>query len=185
MKSNFAPDDVKLMGGACDEAWNILRTALLSPSDDYEKHVRRQMAARVMAALENGERDPGMSEVHRSEIAAWTPTSRFSNAHSNWLLRVATAMFPKSRGSSSQRGLSDPPSRGASPVQAAHGGNHLSTQAHRKNAPRLSNFPGVVRLTAPTRGPAQETCRVVLGEARVTQQAPRRGHQCQQRYRRG
>ena len=58
MKSNFAPHDVKLMGGACDEAWKMLQTALLSPSDDYEKHVRSEMAARVMTAMEMGERDP-------------------------------------------------------------------------------------------------------------------------------
>jgi len=58
MRSNLAPDDVKLMGGACDEAWKILRTSLLSPSGDYEKHVRSEMAARVMTALEDGERDP-------------------------------------------------------------------------------------------------------------------------------
>jgi hypothetical protein len=58
MKPNFAPDDLKLMGSVCDDAWKLLRTALLSPSEDYEKHVRGEMAARVMAALENGERDP-------------------------------------------------------------------------------------------------------------------------------
>ena len=48
MKSNFGPDDLKLMGVACDDAWKMLRTALLSPSADYEKHVRSEMAARVM-----------------------------------------------------------------------------------------------------------------------------------------
>ena len=56
MKSNFAPDDVKLMGGACDDAWKILRTALVMPSEDYEKGIRSRMAARVMAALDEGER---------------------------------------------------------------------------------------------------------------------------------
>ena len=36
----------------------VLRTAVLSPSEDYEKHVRSEMAARVMTAMEMGERDP-------------------------------------------------------------------------------------------------------------------------------
>jgi hypothetical protein len=58
MKTNFGPEDVRLMGSACDEAWKILRTALLLPSADYQQGVRRRMAARVMAALEDGERDP-------------------------------------------------------------------------------------------------------------------------------
>ena len=58
MKSNFAPEDVKLMGSACDEAWIILQTALLSPSEDYRKSVRSRKAGRVMTALEDGERDP-------------------------------------------------------------------------------------------------------------------------------
>jgi hypothetical protein len=55
----FEPDDVRLMGRVCDEAWRILRTALVMPSQDYEKSVRGRMAGRVMAALEEGERDPG------------------------------------------------------------------------------------------------------------------------------
>ncbi len=58
MKPIFGPDDLRLMGGACDEAWNILGPALVSPSEDYEKSVRRRMAGRVIAAVENGERDP-------------------------------------------------------------------------------------------------------------------------------
>ncbi len=55
----FEPEDVRLMGGACDEAWKILRTALVLPSEDYQKSTRSRMAARVMAAVEDGERDPG------------------------------------------------------------------------------------------------------------------------------
>ena len=58
MKPNFAPDDVKLMGGACDNAWKILRTALVMPSGEYEKGIRSRMAGRVIAAVEDGERDP-------------------------------------------------------------------------------------------------------------------------------
>jgi hypothetical protein len=58
MKSNFAPEDVTLMGRTCDEAWTILQTALLFPSEEYQNSVRNRMAARVMAALEDGERDP-------------------------------------------------------------------------------------------------------------------------------
>jgi hypothetical protein len=59
MKSTtaFEPDDVRLM--VCDEAWRILRTALVMPSEDYEKSVRGRMAGRVLTALEEGERDPG------------------------------------------------------------------------------------------------------------------------------
>ena len=55
----FEPDDVRLMGGVCDEAWKILRTALVMPSENYEKGVRGRMAGRVMTALKEGERDPG------------------------------------------------------------------------------------------------------------------------------
>jgi hypothetical protein len=58
MKSNFAPDDLKLMGSACDDAWKILRTALVMPSEDYENGIRSRMAGRVIAAVEDGERDP-------------------------------------------------------------------------------------------------------------------------------
>ena len=58
MKPNFAPEDVRLMGSACDEAWKILRTALLLPSADYQQSVRTRMAARVMSAVADGERDP-------------------------------------------------------------------------------------------------------------------------------
>jgi len=54
----FEPDDVRLMGGACDEAWKILRTALVLHSEDYERSVRNRMAGRVIIALEDGERDP-------------------------------------------------------------------------------------------------------------------------------
>ena len=56
--SNIGPDDVRLMGGVCDEAWKFLRTALVSTSEDYEKRIRGTMADRVIAALEKGERDP-------------------------------------------------------------------------------------------------------------------------------
>ena len=58
MKSNFAPDDVKLMGSACDDAWKIIRTALVGPSQEYEEGIRSGMASRVIAAVEAGERDP-------------------------------------------------------------------------------------------------------------------------------
>jgi hypothetical protein len=58
MKSNFAPEDVKLMGSACDEAWTILRTALVMSSDDYENGIRCRMVSRVIAAVGDGERDP-------------------------------------------------------------------------------------------------------------------------------
>lgn len=58
MQSNFAPEDVRLMGRACDQAWAILQTALLLPSGEYPRSIRTRMAARVMAALEDGERDP-------------------------------------------------------------------------------------------------------------------------------
>jgi hypothetical protein len=58
MKPIFGPNDVRLMGGACDEAWSILGPALVSPSVDYENSVRRRMAGRVIAAVEQGERDP-------------------------------------------------------------------------------------------------------------------------------
>ena len=34
------------------------RTALVSPSEDYERSIRGRMAGRVIAALEDGERDP-------------------------------------------------------------------------------------------------------------------------------
>ena len=54
----FEPDDVRLMGGVCDEAWTILRTALVMPTEVYEESIRGRMAARVMSALEDGERDP-------------------------------------------------------------------------------------------------------------------------------
>ena len=58
MKTNFGPEDVTLMGTACDQAWAILQTALLLPSGEYQRNIRSRMAARVMAALEEGERDP-------------------------------------------------------------------------------------------------------------------------------
>ena len=58
MKPSYGPDDVSLMATACDEAWKILETALVFPSDDYQKDTRRRMATRVMAAVEEGERDP-------------------------------------------------------------------------------------------------------------------------------
>ena len=29
MKSNFGPDDVKLMGVVCDDAWKLLRTGVV------------------------------------------------------------------------------------------------------------------------------------------------------------
>ena len=54
MKTNFGPDDLRLMGTACDQAWAILQTALLFSSGD----IRSRMAARVIAAVEDGERDP-------------------------------------------------------------------------------------------------------------------------------
>jgi len=56
--SFFEPEDVSLMGRACDEAWRILQTALVLPSEDYQKSVRTRMATRVIAAFEVGERDP-------------------------------------------------------------------------------------------------------------------------------
>ena len=58
MKTSFGPEDVTLMGTACDQAWAILKTALLLPSGEYQRNIRSRMAARVMAALEEGERDP-------------------------------------------------------------------------------------------------------------------------------
>ena len=54
----FEPDDVRLMGGVCDEAWTILRMALVMPTEGYQESIRGRMAARVMTALEDGERDP-------------------------------------------------------------------------------------------------------------------------------
>ena len=54
----FEPDDLRLMGGVCDEAWTILRTALVMPTEGYQESIRGRMAARVMSALEDGERDP-------------------------------------------------------------------------------------------------------------------------------
>ena len=50
----FEPQDVALMGNACDRAWRILQTALLRPSADYEKSIRTRMARRVLEAVEGG-----------------------------------------------------------------------------------------------------------------------------------
>jgi hypothetical protein len=58
MKPNFGPEDVGLMGRVCDEAWSVLSTVLVQPSVDYEQGTRRVMAERVIAAVEQGERDP-------------------------------------------------------------------------------------------------------------------------------
>lgn len=46
------------VGTACDQAWAILQTALLLPTGDYQRNLRGRMAARVIAAVEDGERDP-------------------------------------------------------------------------------------------------------------------------------
>jgi len=54
----FEPQEVMLMGKACDGAWEILQAALLQPSADFEKSLRARMACRVLAAVEDGERDP-------------------------------------------------------------------------------------------------------------------------------
>jgi hypothetical protein len=58
MKTNFQPEEVTLMGRACDEAWRVLQTALLLPYGEHQRNIRRGMACRVMAAVEHGERDP-------------------------------------------------------------------------------------------------------------------------------
>jgi hypothetical protein len=58
MQTSFQPEEITLMGTACDKAWAILQTALMFPSGDYQRSVRRRMAKRVMAALAEGERDP-------------------------------------------------------------------------------------------------------------------------------
>ena len=80
MKSNIAPEDVALMRGACDAAWRILQTALLFPSEEYQKSVRSRMAGRAMAALEDGERDPNQLKAIAQIPAATAQPSRFSSA---------------------------------------------------------------------------------------------------------
>jgi GAF domain-containing protein len=62
MQTSFEPEDLTLMGTACDQAWAILQTALLFPSGEYQRNIRSQMAVRVMAALADGERDPDQLE---------------------------------------------------------------------------------------------------------------------------
>lgn len=57
-QSNFDSDSVALMGRVCDEAWCELRAKIFFPLPADSDAFLHQMAARVMAAVSMGERDP-------------------------------------------------------------------------------------------------------------------------------
>ena len=56
---NFDPETVALMGHVCDEAWRKLQATTPCPTPAQEHELRSDLARRVMAAVVNGERDPG------------------------------------------------------------------------------------------------------------------------------
>jgi hypothetical protein len=56
--SNFDPDSVALMGRVCEEAWRQTQATIFFPLPEDSDAFLRQMAARVMAAVSMGERDP-------------------------------------------------------------------------------------------------------------------------------
>jgi|EndMetStandDraft_5_1072996.scaffolds.fasta_scaffold2073799_1 hypothetical protein len=57
-QSNFDPDSVALMGRVCDEAWRQTQATIFFPFAADSDAFLHQMAARVMAAVSLGERDP-------------------------------------------------------------------------------------------------------------------------------
>lgn len=57
-QSNFDPDSVALMGRVCDEVWCEMQATIFLPLPAHSDALLRQMAARVMAAVSMGERDP-------------------------------------------------------------------------------------------------------------------------------
>jgi hypothetical protein len=57
-QSNFDPDSVALMGRVCEEAWCEVQTTIFFPLPADSDAFLHQMAARVMAAVALGERDP-------------------------------------------------------------------------------------------------------------------------------
>jgi hypothetical protein len=55
---HFNPDALVLMGDVCDDVWKQQRSLVFYPTVEDEQEARGEIAARVMAAVANGERDP-------------------------------------------------------------------------------------------------------------------------------
>jgi hypothetical protein len=57
-QSNFDCETVALMGRVCDDAWRDLQATRFFPLPSDANEVLHRMAARIMAAVAEGERDP-------------------------------------------------------------------------------------------------------------------------------
>ena len=55
---SFDPDTVAMMGRVCDEAWEEARARLSFPDAADLSGLRNLVAARVMAAVAGGQRNP-------------------------------------------------------------------------------------------------------------------------------
>ena len=57
-QSNFDCETLALMGRVCDEAWRDLQATMFFPLPSDANETLQRIAARVMAAVAEGERDP-------------------------------------------------------------------------------------------------------------------------------
>jgi hypothetical protein len=57
-KSNFDCETVALMGRVCDDAWRDLQATMFFPLPSDAEETLHRIAARIMAAVAEGERDP-------------------------------------------------------------------------------------------------------------------------------
>jgi hypothetical protein len=63
--TDFTPDLLALMGQVCDDAWLALNGSVALLSEENVQALRTEIAARVITAVGEGERDP----VRLKEIA--------------------------------------------------------------------------------------------------------------------
>jgi hypothetical protein len=57
-QSNFDSETVALRGSVCDDAWRDLQATTFFPRPSDANEILHRIAARVMAAVAEGERDP-------------------------------------------------------------------------------------------------------------------------------
>ena len=67
--TSFDPETVKLMGRACDRAWQEIQSTYYIPSIEQETQLRWVLAQRVINAISHGERDE--ESLKRIALAAF------------------------------------------------------------------------------------------------------------------
>jgi hypothetical protein len=59
----YDPDAVALMGCVCDDGWRELQIKNFFPTQEDVSDVRHTLAMRILTAVANGERSPGLKSV--------------------------------------------------------------------------------------------------------------------------